>query len=238
VIDLLAAHLALRGRATGLVIATTGSVTLSATPTGFARAAGSFLDDGFVVGMEIASSGFAQAANNGVGVVVGVTDLALAVSMFVVSGPAGVQTITRPATVVDPAAAGRTITAGFPSFRAWENKPLEPGAGIPYVEEDFVPATHKVLTAPANTGLAEETGLYVLKWYGVPEIGVAALRKSNLALAKLFAPGTNLAAGADVVRMRSDTAVFSGQVLQMSTGWAVLKLTIPWRAYSANVVAP
>lgn len=231
-------QMALRNRALGLVIATTGAATLAATATGFTRDAGSFLDDGFVPGMEICSAGWNSSANNGTGVVSGVTDLALTVSMFAIATVAGVQTITRPATVVEAADVGRTIVAGLPSQRAWENKELIPGATIPYVEEDFIPATHRIVTAPADGGLVEETGLYVLKWYGVPNIGIAALRKSSFALAKLYAPGTNLAAGTDVVTMRGDTAVQSGQILQLSTGWAALVLTVPWRARSRNVIAP
>ena len=72
-IDHLAALLALRGRALTLSVATTGSTSLSATTTGYARAAGSFITDGLVVGAEITASGFTTPANNGQGVVTAVT---------------------------------------------------------------------------------------------------------------------------------------------------------------------
>lgn len=236
-IDEFAAHLALRNRALALVSATTGTATLSATASGFARTAGSFLNDGFVPGMEIRSAGWNNSANNGVGVITAVTDLALTVSMFVVTNPGQSQSVTRPATVIEAADVGRTITAGLPSMRAWENRAFVPAAGIPYVEEDFVPATHRLVTMPAAGGVAEETGLYVLKWYGLPNIGIGALRKSVGALKALYAPGTNMVASADVVTVRADTAVRTGQVLQLSSGWCALVLTVPWRARSRNAIA-
>lgn len=52
---------------------TTGSASLSATATGYARAAGSFITNGIQVGDEITASGFATAANNGRSVVIAVT---------------------------------------------------------------------------------------------------------------------------------------------------------------------
>jgi hypothetical protein len=44
---------------------TTGAASIAAIPTGFTRAAGSFITDGFAVGMPITSTGFAVPGNNG-----------------------------------------------------------------------------------------------------------------------------------------------------------------------------
>ena len=43
--------------------ADTGTISLSATSTGYARASGSFIDDGFVVGQTVTSSGFTAGYN-------------------------------------------------------------------------------------------------------------------------------------------------------------------------------
>jgi Domain of unknown function (DUF4397) len=77
---------------------TTGSTSLSATATGYARAAGSFLTNGFKIGQQITASGFTNAANNGRSTITAVTATTL--------------TVTKSTPTVDEAAAtGRTIIA-------------------------------------------------------------------------------------------------------------------------------
>lgn len=234
--------LALRNRALSLTIYSTGAVALSATAVGFARSVGSFITDGFKAGMEVVVAGFANPANNGVGVIssVAADGLSMLVSMFVVTYPSGVQTVTRPATVVEAELGGRTIAARLPSMRAWENADFTPVAGAPYLEEDYIPATH-TLHGNATGGVADETGLYVLKWYGLPGANLAtALHKSVDALRALFTPGTVLLAGANAVRMRGEVngpGAQAGQIIPQGNGWSVVVLTIPWRAYSVNAVA-
>ncbi len=76
--------------------ATTGSVSLSATATGYARATGSFVTDGFAVGQQITASGFTNSANNGSSVVSAVTATALSVTK-------------NPVTATEAAAAARVV---------------------------------------------------------------------------------------------------------------------------------
>lgn len=217
--DLLATHLALRNRALSLIVETTGSTSLSATATGYNRVAGSFVADGFSPGMEITPAGF---ATNTVDVLITVTASDLT---------------TKNARPVEVAAGGRTISVGVPALRAFENVDLIPVAGRPYFEEDFVPGTNTLRTFPAQGATGEETGLYVLKIYGLSNVGISAIRKTIDALKALFAPGTTLTAGVNTVRVRSDVSVQSGQILPQGNGWSVCVLTIPWRAYSINQVA-
>lgn len=221
-LDLLAVHLALRSRALSLVVATTGSTTLSATAAGYARASGSFITDGFREGMELNATGFAVAGNNGPHVITagGVSALALTCS----------------GCSVDAAAAGRTLSVGIPTLRSFENVRLTPLVGRHFFEEDFVPATSSVFTIPASSGDVYDTGLYILKWYGLPGTGVSALRKSVDALKARFAPGTQLTAGTDFVRIRGDQAPYTGQIIPLSS-WSVLTLTVPWRVRSVNAIA-
>src|SRR3972149_4040320 len=97
------AHLAIRSRVASVVVATTGSITMSATATGYARTTGSFLTDGFAVGMEVTPTGFTQTT---VGIVTNVETLALEIF-----GGRAVQS----------AGAGRTLTTKLPTKRGWEN---------------------------------------------------------------------------------------------------------------------
>lgn len=237
-IDRDAVHLALRNRARGLVIATTGIAALSATATGYARSVGSFYDDGFAQGMEIDASGFPLAANNATGIITFLSPTVMDVFLFAIALTNAVQTVTRSATVGDAEAAGRTITARYPTMRGWELETITPSAGIPYTEEDFVPATNVASGIPATTARMNETGLYVIRWYGIEGIGSKAIRNSTDALLRLFTPGTLLVAGANTVEIRGETAPVPAQILPQHNGWAVCTSTIPWRCRSLNTVAP
>lgn len=216
--DLLAVHLALRNRALSLVVATTGVTSLSATATGFHRASGSFVVDGFLTGMELVPVGFA--ANT---------------ARVIQSVTAGdITTTTAPA--VEAEAASRSLSVGIPSLRSMENVSLTPVGGRPYYEEDFVPATATLLGSKSG-GYVYDTGLYVAKWYGLSGVGISALRKSVDALKALFAPGTALVAGSSVVRIPGDISPQTGQIIPLSGGWAALTLRVPWVVESINQVA-
>jgi len=238
VISNLAATLALRNRALDLTVCTTGSVTLSVTTTGYARAdGGSFVTDGFVVGMEILAAGFTAAGDNGNGIITALTATAMAVDAYTVTlGPTG-YTVAARTLVTEAAAAARTISVKLPAMRAWENTTFTPVTGKPYLEEDYVPATMTLISAPARNGEVTETGLYVLKVYGLSGKGIAALRKSVDALRLLYAPGTTMTAGAHTVRVRTDVSTQTGQIIPLDGGWSVLTLTVPWWAMSTNVIA-
>ena len=69
--------------------ATTGTTTLDATGTGFSRASGSFVTDGFEVGQMVVSSGFAASGFNGFSVITAVD--ALTMTTTPVSGSHGVE---------------------------------------------------------------------------------------------------------------------------------------------------
>jgi hypothetical protein len=75
--------------------ANTGLADLAATATGYTRAVGSFITDGFVVGQKVIASGFGTVANNGVSTV---TDV-----------QAGTLTVTKsPVTAVEAAPGANT----------------------------------------------------------------------------------------------------------------------------------
>jgi hypothetical protein len=214
-----AVQLALRNRATSLSVATTGSTSLSATATGYARSSGSFITDGFMVGMELVIAGFSVGTPR---VVTAVTATALTTD-----SPPPVQA----------ASSGRTLSVGLPLLRAWENIVLTKIPGRPYVTEELSAGEHQLITTTSAAGLAKETFSYWLTWYGLEGRGMDAIRVSMDALRALFAPGTVCMAGSIAVEPRGDVAVTAGQIIPQQNGWAACQLTVPCRAYSRNTVA-
>lgn len=221
-IDELAAQLALRNRALSLVVATTGVTTLSATATGYARVTGSFVDDGFEVGMDVQPAGFVA---NTVGVISALTDTTM--TTFSSRGAEG-------------GSATCSLVAGIPLLRAWENEQFPPTAQRPYISDAFIAATSGLRSFPAQGATLDESGLYVLTWYGLSQVGIRAIRKSVTALKALYAPGTVLVVGASALRVKgspTEAGPSSGQLVPVDGGWSAVVITIPWRGESINAIA-
>lgn len=220
-IDTLDAQLAFRARCEALVIATTGATYLAATATGYTRADGSFLDDGFESGMEIVPATF---VTNTVGVIATVTDT---------------EIVTFGARTSEAEGAERSIVAGLPTSRAWENENFTGTTNTPYVEEDFLMQPSGLQSFPAHGGSLLETGLYVLKWYGLSGVGVRGLRRSVAGLLARFTPGTVITVGDASLRVRgslTESGPYAGQMIRVDGGWTAIAVTIPWRAESINAV--
>jgi hypothetical protein len=217
VIDEIAMQLALRAKALTLTVATTGTMSLAATTTGYARTAGSFLTDGFHPGMEVTPAGFAL---NTTSVITVVSALSLTVN----------ATLTAEA-----AAGGRSLTVGLPSQRAWENVAFQPTAGVPWVREEFLPGPTSQETLGPQ-GELEATPMYALYVNVAAETGLTAKRYVQ-ALRVLFAPRTAIVLpNGDILRVRADTGPYAGQLQQSQPGFAVQPFTIPLRLRSANSI--
>lgn len=216
-IDQTAATLAFRNRMLSLVVATTGSQTLAATATGYTRATGSFLADGFADGLEFVPAGFSDVTPK---VIESVSALSI--------------TTTSPVTA-QSAGAGRSLVAGVPATRGFDNKRVKPISGRPYIEEEFVPGGHSLMGT--TSGMNNEDGTYRIRYYGIEGKGIAGIRKWIDALKALYAPGTNLVAGANTVRVRTDSSVRSTQIIPLQNGWAYSTLIVPWWALSNNTIA-
>lgn len=213
-------QLAIRTHLLTLEVATTGSLSLAASSTGYSRTSGSFVDDGFLVGMEVVGTGFSEADNNAAKTVTVVTALGLTCS----------------GCVAESAAAGRTLAVPLPALRSWENLPLTPITGRPYVEEQYLsgPVSRGTL---GPLGVLEGLPTYVLNLAVPANTGMDAARAYADALLTLFAPGTALTAGnGDVLRVRGDAAPFANQLLPRAAGWSVIPVTIPLRVRTTNVI--
>lgn len=212
-----AIHLAVRAHAFACVVATTGSTTLEATATGYARAAGSFLTDGFAVGMEVTPSGFTQTAT-------GVIEAVTALTMTMKGGR-----------TAQASGAGRSLIAYLPSLRGYENKAITPVAREPYCTEEYLPGGASVETIGANADL-EVRPTYVLNLFAPQDTGIGALSRTADALITHCAPKTAIAVGADVLRVRGDVVPSRTAIRQLADGWAVCSLSIPLRLRTLNTL--
>jgi hypothetical protein len=223
-LDPVAGREAFRTRAANVVVATTGSATLSATATGFARASGSFLTEGFADGMEIHGTGF-SANNNPPKMIKG----QVLTGFLPISGGCELQSPT----------AGRTLIVGIPSDRRWENtwptNPPAPGTR-PYITDQWGATQFQFLAGPRVGGQIEETGIYYLTWFGLANTGILALYREIAKLKALFTPGTQMTAGSLFIRVRPSGPV-TGQLTPLAYGMAYIQLAIPWRCASINAVA-
>lgn len=208
---------ALRTRLRTLSVCTTGSVTLAATATGYSRASGSFLTDGFRVGMELVPTGFSDSAAKTI----------RAVSALAIT--------TEPApTATNVAASGRTLAVGLPASVAYENVAhTPPDTPAPWVGEQYLPGPMARITM-GPSGLLEVLPLYIVTVYTAIAIDTAALDAYLAALLNHFAPGTPIPLDSgDFFTVRGDPAPFQGQVLSDGTG-ARVACTIPLRHRTTN----
>lgn len=222
---------AIRTKLLTLSVCSSGAVQLSATQaagvSGYARAAGSFLTDGFVLGQEVLAAGFGTAANNGVSVI---TDL----------NPNGLaMTVSKtPATVVE-AAGARTLSVGLPLTRVWTQKPLAPTAivpGVPYLEEGYVRGSAKLQTV-GPSGRIFGLPLYLVRLYAADSIGLECLSKYADAVVTLFAPKTAFAlTNGDTLRVRGDLAPYAEEIFPDQPGWSVLPVTVPLFVETTNAL--
>lgn len=212
-------QLALRAKLLTLSVATTGSVTLSATANGYARTTGSFLTDGFAPGMEVVPAGF---GSNPTSTITSVTALAVTV---------------KDARTAENAGAGRSLTVGLPSLRAWENTNFTPIVGVPYVEEQYIPGPTARLTL-GSTSQLEVLPLYSPRIYVPQNTGLGADGGYADALLTLFAPNTTMRlANGDILRVRGDQAPYLGQRYPSDPrGYSVVPVNIPLRLRTANSI--
>lgn len=212
------AKLALRTRALAVVVCTTGATTLEATATGYARASGSFITDGFMPGMEVTPTGFTQTAP---GIITAVDALTLHI---------------RGGRTIQTAAGARSLAVNVPGVRVFQAmEPRENGVvlperphGRPYWQEAFAPSTQR-LTTNVPHGITERTGLYLITWAGLPNFDDIGLQRCIDAVLAAFPPAYTwtLSDGAKL-EVRGDVAPWSREITTLGASWAGSLITIPW----------
>ena len=120
--------------------------------------------------------------------------------------------------------------------RVYGNTSYQPTQGHEYIEEDYVPAT-STLKGMVQNGLVEDTGLYIIRWYGVANTGEKDLNDKIDSLLALFPAGSYIPLADNsglVVRVRGDHAPYRGQARQAKPGFVLVVATIPYRVLSIN----
>lgn len=206
-----------------LVVADTGVTDLEVTATGFKRAAGSFITDGFAEGMELVASGFGGALNGYHTITDQVDDLTMACY--------GCSVLAS--------APGRRLVVGLPERQAWENVDL-PEDTLPLVrpffEEQYVPGPSDVRTMGVR-GMIIAEPMYSPRVHVKKGIGTTAIDRYVGKMIELFAPKTALIlANGDILRVRADQNPFPGQLRQEASGHAVVPVTFPFRIETANTL--
>lgn len=208
-----------RTRLATLSVATTGTITLAATAVGYTRPSGSFIADGFQVGQEVTPVGFTV------------------LTPQLITGVAALSLTVRGAMTAEASAGSRSLTVGLPAFRVYSNNDFTPTTNRHYVEMEVVPSSPTQLSFPAQGGTREDQGVYVVRWYGVANMGALGLRSCADKLLALFTPGTTMVlSDSSVVHIRGDSGSYASALMNGPPGFAVIVLTIPWRRYASNAV--
>lgn len=204
-----------------LSVCTTGPTTLAATTLGYTRTAGSFVTDGFAVGMEVLASGFVKSANNGRKTITDVTATLISCDGF----------------VADVAATGRTLFVGPPAGRAMENMVYTPVSPAPWLEEQYIPGP-RYLGGISEFARISVEPQYAIRIHVKENTGTRAAHAYATALLNLFPPALVLMAlpNGDVLKVRADVGPFRGQLLPSRPGFVVVPVTIPFRLHSINLV--
>lgn len=216
-IDHTANLLAARAHLLTLSVVTTGSTTLAATTTGYTRASGSFVADGFALGMELTPAGF---SSNDVSTITSVTALNIT---------------TKDERSAESASAGRSLTVGLPATRGWENVKVTPQSGEPYSTEEYVPGPTERISLGEYAQI-EGAPVYLPRIFVPSNTGRAAASKYADAIMNHFAPGTDLGVADGELKVRGRPGPFAGQLLQLDSGWAVVPVTVPLLYRTTNSI--
>ncbi len=142
--------------------ATTGTTTIDATASGYERATGSFLDDGFSVGQTVTASGFTGSGYNGESVITAVT--ALTMTTTPVDGTHGAETGGGDELVL----AAESISAGTErssftfvrNFTDIDDKPYYIYRGVEFNSVQLTISANSIITGTLSTiGQSHETAV-------------------------------------------------------------------------------
>jgi hypothetical protein len=187
---------------------------IAATATGYERASGSFLADGFAIGMQVTPDGFTESTPARI---VAVDALAITTDL---------------PRAVDAPAGGRSLTVGLPDV-AYENVRYTPTPGRVWFREEYLPGGGSNLTLGAFATLTQ-LPLYVIHAH-LPQFqdATAASRYTD-ALLNHFAPTTPLSVPGATVTVRSDVVPSPSPLQPTGDGWAVVTMSIPLRVTTSN----
>lgn len=232
--------IALRTRALAVeVLRVTGTFS-TVTATGYARASGSFLTDGFEVGMEIRGEDFDTPANEAPKVIMDVSALLITTRRINVSAE-GDRTLDPTASgCVTEAVGTRTLVVGMPAGVEYENARFKPGAGVPWWREEFSPSPGGRRHEVGSNSMVEYFVDYFMTLFLPPNTGVRAAHRYSEALLDAFPPGyTFTLAVPGKLRIRTEATPWPSPVFQAATpepGFLVVPVTVPCILWTSNSI--
>lgn len=126
--------------------------------------------------------------------------------------------------------------SSLPEYVGWENVELRRKEGESYVVEQYIPGPARQITV-GRDGQLEVDPMYQVQVH-VPEgegYGTAAGYVDEIIA--LYAPGTAMTLdNGDILRVRTDTGPFRGQLQRADAGWVVVPVTIPCRLRTQNQI--
>lgn len=185
---------------------------LGASTAGYTRNdAGSFLDDGFVKGMEVLGAGYTETANNGARTITAVTD----------------SLLSCPGCVAEVAHEGPTLEVGLPATVSWENVRFSTRKpGVPYVVEQYIPGPS--FQEENQGGDKVLRPMYSLQVFAPADTDIYADGAYTDALENLFPPGHAIAIGdGNYIHVRYSPAPFKGQRQNPDAAFSVVPITFP-----------
>lgn len=218
---------ACRARLVTLIVADTGPISIAASVAGGSQGrsayirddvGGSFIEDGFRVGMEVSPVGFPLNAPTPI-----VALTALVATVKDVLGAVG-------------AAGGRSLRVALPSGRRWENVAFDPTTGRPYFEEQYTPGPGHRASSVKDGWLTYEPQYFVL--FNTQEgVGGEASNGYTDTLRALFRPDSIMVLpNGDILRVRGDVIPYASQLQNATPGWVTTVFTIPLRVLTQNSI--
>jgi len=237
VIDHLDVCAQVRARAlTTEVLSVTGS--FEATATGYARAAGSFLTDGFEVGMEVSGVGWTNEENDAPKVVTKVEALLLTTAGVTVDADDD-RVLSGTAGTVAEGPASRTLKVALPAALQADNERIVPGQGIPWWREEYSPGSILRFGVGTTDAFMQAFIDYFITLYLPPGGGPRAAHRYASAVLEHFPAGLVVALGdaETSCRVRGEPAPFFGQPFQSvepHPGFFVVPFTVPLELWTVN----
>lgn len=134
----------------------------------------------------------------------------------------------------------RAVLEDVPSLppavdRAWTSINFVANPTRKHVETDFVPGPKPVISISTVDGYVQARGNYVVRTYGLANVGEDAIRSDAKDIEAAFLPGTTITLDSgNRLMVMGNPAPYSGQVVPNGKGKSVCTTTIPYECQGFN----
>jgi hypothetical protein len=203
---------------TAIRVVTAGVALEVVSANTYRRVVGSFVDDGYVAGDEVAGLGFPLAANNSPRLVVGVTPTDLTVLPGVVGLTAAVSTV------------GPSLFVATPRALAMERRSFTAPVGLPYMKELLIPAGSTLVAGIGSPRRRiHNRGIYQITLVYPEDYGTLAQDAMADCLVDTYHPDQDLIQGGYKVTI---TSAESAQALGSEDGMSRVPVSIGYKVFT------